>query len=134
MPNLTLAFLLAIPAPTIDEVIVCVVDTGIPKLEAACITRAAAVSLKDIFAKNKIPRVDFLKMDCEGAEYEILFNCQENILRKIDKIVIECHNTDKNKRLLSLKKFLEDNKFRAKILYGDKNSMTMSAPMLYAKK
>jgi FkbM family methyltransferase len=34
--------------------------------------------------------IDVLKMDCEGAEYDILFNSQD-VLHKIDKIIMEYH-------------------------------------------
>lgn len=39
-------------------------------------------------------RCDFLKMDCEGAEYDILFNSSPEILGKIGHIAMECHHLD----------------------------------------
>jgi FkbM family methyltransferase len=35
--------------------------------------------------------VDYLKMDCEGAEFGIIMATSENVLRRIRKIVIEYH-------------------------------------------
>ena len=43
-PQRTLENLRATPAPTVDEVIICVVETGMPKTEANCNPQAAEVS------------------------------------------------------------------------------------------
>jgi FkbM family methyltransferase len=49
------------------------------------------VTLADIFAEHKLERCDFMKIDCEGAEYEILLNTPMEVLRKIRRISVECH-------------------------------------------
>lgn len=49
------------------------------------------ISLKDIFDDNKIERCDMLKIDCEGAEYEILYNLPAEYFNKIKKIRLEYH-------------------------------------------
>ena len=54
-----------------------------------------AVSLANIFEEHKIERCNFLKLDCEGAEYEILYNLPREYFERIDKIVMEYHG-DKN--------------------------------------
>lgn len=36
-------------------------------------------------------RCDFLKMDCEGAEFEILLGCSDDTLRRIGVIAMEVH-------------------------------------------
>lgn len=81
------------------------------------------ITLQDIFKKFNIERRDFLKMDCEGAEYDILFNTPKNVLNKIYKISLEYHHTKSNHLVYRLKKYLEKNGFTVKII---KN-------MLYAK-
>ena len=48
-------------------------------------------TLKEIFLKNKLGNIDFLKIDCEGAEYEILMNASTSDLDRIKKISIEIH-------------------------------------------
>lgn len=48
-----------------------------------------SISLEDIFLKNKLTRINYLKIDCEGAEYEFLMNKN---LSNIDYISIEIHN------------------------------------------
>ena len=48
-------------------------------------------TLEEIFLKNKLDSIDFLKIDCEGAEYEILMNASSLDLDKIKKMSIEIH-------------------------------------------
>ena len=49
------------------------------------------MSLEHIFNQNKIQYCDFLKMDCEGAEFEILINTKKLVLKKIRLIAGELH-------------------------------------------
>jgi len=49
------------------------------------------ISLQDIFEKYELKKIDFLKMDCEGAEYEIIMNAESSNLNKIQKIAMEIH-------------------------------------------
>lgn len=51
-------------------------------------------TLKDIFNDNKLETCNFLKMDCEGAEYDMLMNLPEDYLKKIRKICLEYHNIE----------------------------------------
>ncbi|MEQ8535799.1 MAG: FkbM family methyltransferase, partial [Imperialibacter sp.] len=49
-------------------------------------------SLREIFQNGDIPNLDLLKMDCEGAEYDVLFNLESEIYKKITAIKMEHHN------------------------------------------
>ena len=49
------------------------------------------ITLADIFKQFRIERCDFLKIDCEGAEYEILMHTPAPLFRRIRKIVMEWH-------------------------------------------
>lgn len=51
-----------------------------------------AISLADIFRQNHLQQCDFLKMDCEGGEFDILLNTPDNTLRKIRRICLEYHD------------------------------------------
>jgi FkbM family methyltransferase len=50
-----------------------------------------SVRLEDVFETNKIEYCDFLKMNCEGSEYDIILTAPKEILRKIGYIAIEYH-------------------------------------------
>jgi len=49
------------------------------------------VGLREIFEENRISTCDFMKIDAEGAEYEILLATPVQILARIDRIVVEVH-------------------------------------------
>lgn len=51
-----------------------------------------AVTLKDILDGYELDRIDFLKMDCEGAEYPILFSAEKSTLDRIGTISLEFHD------------------------------------------
>jgi len=50
------------------------------------------ITLEDIFRDYKIERCNYLKIDCEGSEYDILFNTPDRIFERIDKIALEYHD------------------------------------------
>lgn len=66
-------------------------------------------SLDRIFSENKIKTCHLLKLDCEGAEYDILFAAPKNTLEKINNIVMEYND---HEDIEKLKKFLEDAGFK----------------------
>jgi len=88
-------------------------------------------SLQKIISDHKLTKINFLKMDVEGAEYEILSNCTKNVLKKIDKISMEVHPLDKNNNEKTLKIFLEKNGF--KVIIVRLNSQDKNC-LLYANK
>jgi FkbM family methyltransferase len=49
-------------------------------------------TLAQVFADLGITSCDFLKMDCEGAEYDILMKCAPETLQRILHICMEYHN------------------------------------------
>lgn len=53
--------------------------------------------LEDIFVNNKIQTCNLLKLDCEGAEYEILMNLPNEYLYRIDNICLEYEILDNYK-------------------------------------
>jgi len=83
------------------------------------------ITLGDFIISNKIEKVDILKLDVEGAEYEILFNLPKEILSKIKNITMECHSMELiniKYNLESMKKFLENNGFKVSSKLNDLNN------------
>tara|TARA_B110000858_G_scaffold198442_1_gene265042 strand:- start:4299 stop:5039 length:741 start_codon:yes stop_codon:yes gene_type:complete len=74
------------------------------------------VTLKAAFDMNHIENVDLMKIDCEGAEYDILFNAGDS-LSIVQKMVMEVHEPkhfdipDKY-TIDGLVQLLEDNGFK----------------------
>ena len=52
------------------------------------------VTLERVFQREGIDRCHFLKLDCEGAEYEILHGATAEVLSSVDRIVLEWHRFD----------------------------------------
>lgn len=54
-----------------------------------------STTLNDIFKDNNIKSCKLLKIDCEGSEYEILYNTNKEFLEKCDHLRGEFHNSKK---------------------------------------
>jgi FkbM family methyltransferase len=50
------------------------------------------ITLASLFDRLKIMRCDFLKLDCEGAEFDIILNSEPSLVRGIPRIVMEYHD------------------------------------------
>ena len=57
-------------------------------------------TLQTIFDNNKLEICDYLKLDCEGAEYEIIESLPDKYFNKIKQIYIEYHFSDSKHDLL----------------------------------
>lgn len=66
------------------------------------------ISLKDLVGNE---RCDLLKLDIEGAEYEVLYNADIEILARIQRIVMEAHDVGQGKNASSAERFLLDKGF-----------------------
>lgn len=80
-----------------------------------CNTQIKSTTLQDIFSEHSINKLKMLKIDCEGSEYEILYNAPENILSNIEMMRGEFHEnkklTDKydiDKLMSYSKKYVKD--------------------------
>ncbi len=81
-------------------------DTQREYIKVPCLT------LRQVMDENNINKCDLLKMDCEGAEYDILYNCPQEYLQRIDQIAMEVHRGDKeNQNIDALEKFFRQNGF-----------------------
>lgn len=69
------------------------------------------LSLDEIFRINSLHHVDLIKMDCEGAEYEILLTTPAATLQRIERIIMEYHDVDAVRTHLVLADFLRKQGF-----------------------
>jgi len=70
-------------------------------------------TLGEILDRNNLDRLDLLKLNCEGAEYEILEGCPISDLNRISNIRLEYHNLDSiHKNGQSLSGFLKGRGYR----------------------
>lgn len=72
-------------------------------------------TLSNIFRVNKIKRCDLLKVDCEGAEYDIILNLDKSVLNNIKNMIIEYHEGATKYDRNDLVKFLKNNKFKVRV-------------------
>ncbi|MFA4941296.1 MAG: FkbM family methyltransferase [Patescibacteria group bacterium] len=88
------------------------------------------ISLEDIFKKNDIKHCDLLKMDVEGAEYDIILNTPDYIFEKIFNLSMEYHPDLDNKRTLNdLLFLLKGNHFVCEV-----EKITEKVGLIFAKK
>ncbi len=66
-----------------------VLNSLVRKNTAVFSQKIPAISLAEIIGEK---RIDLLKIDCEGGEYDIFYNSPKEILKKIDFIVMEYHD------------------------------------------
>ena len=76
-----------------------------------------AKSLSSIITGHELERVDLLKLDCEGSEYDIIYNTNEAVLQQVGLMVIEVHHIDDERcNLPSLDAYLQNAGYTNKIL------------------
>jgi len=88
-------------------------------------------SLDDLFAQYEISKCDYLKMDCEGGEYEILFSASVQFLAKIDRICMEVHDGMTHHNREDMIKFLEKSGYQTRLAI---NPVHAELAYLYAVK
>jgi FkbM family methyltransferase len=96
------------------------------------------ISLADFVKEQNIGRIDFMKLDCEGAEFEILRECPDEVLGIIQKLSAEIHNFDDRHNRIALGEFLTSKGFTVRLdpekrhmLYAQRGSiMGNSGPVL----
>jgi FkbM family methyltransferase len=79
---------------------------NLPGREKVGVEEVLSISLKELMSTGIIPgHIDFLKIDCEGGEYDIIDTLDEEMLGRISKISMEYHagmiGTSKKEELMS---------------------------------
>jgi FkbM family methyltransferase len=81
--------------------------------------------------ENNINYIDYLKVDCEGSEYDIFESIPKEYLNtKVKKIALEFHHKFEDEKVQNLYNKIIDCGFEIKVIY-EKNS---TIGMLYARK
>jgi FkbM family methyltransferase len=70
-----------------------------------------AVSLESMLQRENLSHIDLLKLDCEGAEYEILMDAAPKVITRIQRIIMEYHDVDAKHHHSILENFLESQGF-----------------------
>ena len=106
-----------------------VMKSGVEKISEISME---CVTLEDVFHENEIENCDFCKIDCEGAEFDILLNAAADILQKVKVFSIEFHEFGGHKveELLNL---FKKNNFQVEFSYSP-SALGIKYGMLYARK
>ncbi len=79
--------------------------------ETSLSTKINTETLDNIVALYKLDRIDFLKIDCEGSEYDILFSASDAALSMTNNICVEADNIDQARNPEIMVKFLNEKNF-----------------------
>jgi len=97
-----------------------------------------AVRLRDIFEEHDINQCDYLKMNCEGEECQILLNTPDDLLRSISKIAFEYHifedESDKNGDDIDIKEISNHLKDLGFEVFEDRGLIGSPHPMIFGKR
>ena len=89
-----------------------------------------ATTLDEIMDGILEDRIDFLKIDAEGAEFDILFSCSVKTLDRVHKIALEFHHFQSNRNINQLVDLLQKNGFTVRV----KTQLFAITGMLYAQR
>lgn len=77
--------------------------------------KVCSSTLREILDENNITHCDLLKLDCEGAEYGILYGCPQNYLSRISHIAMEVHRGEgPEQNIEAMQSFLNKHGFKTR--------------------
>lgn len=94
-------------------------------------TRVQQTSLSQIVQTHKIKRINYLKIDTEGSEYNILLTAPAGIIDIIDKISLEYHDFLTKRNHHELVSFLKSHGFQFQVV---SNHILRSGNIIASKK
>lgn len=77
-----------------------------PQSAASASTRVRCTDLAGVFRSGELSHVDILKMDVEGAEYDILTATPPELWKAIGEVRMEYHTLDRDRDVTTLKQLL----------------------------
>lgn len=81
-------------------------------------TMVKATTLGKAIQQYGLASIDLLKLDCEGAEFDILYNLADNDLARIKRIILEYHEYFGTGSAKELRSFLEEKGFKVRLQYA----------------
>jgi len=109
-------------------------DPSARKKASHWVDEPRVLSLPELFRRHSITRVDFLKVDIEGSEFD-LFSGDIGWLRKVEKIAMEVHPS--YGEVSTIKSTLENAGFRVWLLDANQRrvtQLTQSSGYVFAKR
>lgn len=88
------------------------------------------ISLADVIEKHKVSKIDLLKVDVEGAEFEVLKGIPAAVWPAVRQAVIEVHDFE-GKQKAAVRKFLEERGFDIVDAYQEKIFSIMQMGVFY---
>jgi FkbM family methyltransferase len=88
---------------------------------AAAYIEVPSITLQDLMDRQQIAQIDFLKLDCEGAEEAILQSTPRSYLQRVRKIALEFHDHLTQLNHDGLREHLEDMGFTTRIYWDGKS-------------
>ena len=76
---------------------------------------AARISIDRIIDEHQLNAINYLKLDCEGGEFEILRNLSDRAWQQIERIAVEYHEFGPDLHHAELVKILERNGFSVEV-------------------
>ncbi len=74
-----------------------------------------SLSLAELLLEARVEKCDYLKMDCEGAEFDILFNTSPGTLQKIQRFCMEVHDKMTHYTREDMLRFLKTNGYQSRL-------------------
>ncbi len=82
-------------------------------------TAVDSTSLTEFLSREAIEEVDFLKMDAEGAEYDVFLEGDISFLDKVSRIAAECHPCHPKYGVGDIVTILKESGFQVVVRDGD---------------
>lgn len=85
------------------------------------VIQVPTITLDEIYEQQNLQKVDLLKIDCEGAEYNILFNASDEVFEKTPNIILETHAWAPKEEgtIPQLEEFLKKKGYHTRIIHSD---------------
>jgi FkbM family methyltransferase len=81
-------------------------------------TQVPSISLAQAFERQGIAQCDLMKIDCEGAEYPILFNTPDEVLQRVRRIVMEYHDSVTKYTHRDMQSYLESKGYAVRVVHS----------------